>query len=159
VRVCHGYTATFDDPNLVSCGGLAPVLTLAERAGLHALAGEHVRIEGPGGANPALKITSLVAGMIAGADSIEDMDLLRHGGMDRLFGGMRAPSTLGTFVRTFTFGHVRQLDAVASRLLISLAGRSPLLSGADHLTYVDVDDTVRAPTVMPSRVPAAAIPG
>ena len=143
MRVCHGYTATFDDPNLVSCGGLAPVLTLAERAGLHALAGEHVRIEGPGGANPALKITSLVAGMIAGADSIEDMDLLRHGGMDRLFGGMRAPSTLGTFVRTFTFGHVRQLDAVASRLLISLAGRSPLLSGADHLTYVDVDDTVR----------------
>jgi hypothetical protein len=133
----------FDDPNLVSCGGLAPTLQLAERAGLHALADEHVRIGGPGGANPALKVACLVAGMIVDADSIEDMDVLRHGGMDRLFGGVRAPSTLGTFLRTFTFGHVRQLDAVASRLLIGLAGRAPLLAGAEQLTYVDVDDTVR----------------
>ena len=55
----------------------------------------------------------LVAGMLAGADSIEDMGLLRHGGMGRLVVGVRAPSTLGTFLRAFTFGHVRQLDAVA----------------------------------------------
>jgi len=69
---------------------------------------------------------------------------LRHGGMGRLFTGVRAPSTLGTFLRTFTFGHVRQLDAVASRLLVNLAGCVPLLPGAGELAYVDVDDTVRA---------------
>jgi len=55
--------------------------------------------------------------MVAGADSIDDMVLLRHGAMGTLFRGVRAPSTLGTFLRSFTFGHVRQLDAVASRLL------------------------------------------
>jgi len=118
MRVCHGVTAVFDDPNLVSCAGLAPVLELAERAGLQDLVGEHVRIGKLGGANARLKVTALVAGMIAGADSIEDMGLSRHGAMNRLFTGVRAPSTLGTFLRTFTFGHVRQLDAVASRLLI-----------------------------------------
>ena len=116
MRVCHGLAAVFDDPNLVSCAGLAPVLSLAERAGLQRLAAEHVRIDDPGGRFAGVKVSALVAGMVAGADSIEDMDLLRHGGMARLFGGVRAPSTLGTFLRTFTFGHVRQLDAVASRL-------------------------------------------
>ena len=143
MRVCHGLRAVFDDPNLVSCAGLAPVLALAERAGLHRLVAEHVRIGRPGGCNPELKIGSLVAGMVTGADSIEDMALLRHGGMATLFAGVRAPSTLGTFLRTFTFGHVRQLDAVASRLLINLAGQTPLLAGADELAYIDVDDTVR----------------
>jgi hypothetical protein len=63
--------------------------------------------------------------------------------MNRLFSGVRAPSTLGTFLRTFTFGHVRQLDAVASRLLVNLAGQAPLLPGAAELAYIDVDDTVR----------------
>ena len=72
------------------------------------------------------------------------MDLLRHGGMDRLFGGVRAPSTLGTFLRTFTFGHVRQLDSVASAMLAGLATRTPLLAGASQVAYVDVDDTVKA---------------
>ena len=143
MRVCHGVVATFDDPNLVSCAGLAPVLSLAERAGLQRLAAEHVRIDKPGGRFAEVKVPALVAGMIAGADSIDDMDLLRHGGMDRLFGGVRAPSTLGTFLRAFTFGHVRQLDAVASRLLIRLAGAAPLLPGATDVAYVDADDTVR----------------
>jgi hypothetical protein len=81
--------------------------------------------------------------MLAGADSIDDMALLRHGAMSRLFTGVRAPSTLGTFLRAFTFGHVRQLDAVASRLLVNLAGWAPLLPGAAELAYVDVDDTLR----------------
>ena len=143
MRVCHSVTARFDDPNLVSCAGLAPVLRLAERAGFGDLVGEHVRIDQPGGVNAHVKVPGLVAGMIAGADSIDDMELLRHGGMDRIFGGIRAPSTLGTFLRTFTFGHVRQLDAVASRLLINLAGRAPLLPGAHELVYIDIDDTVR----------------
>ena len=113
MRVCHGFAAQFDDPNLVSCAGLAPVLQLAERAGLGSLVGEHVHLAKPGGVNAHLK----VSGMVAGADSIDDMVLLRHGAMGTLFRGVRAPSTLGTFLRSFTFGHVRQLDAVASRLL------------------------------------------
>jgi hypothetical protein len=135
--------AVFDDPNLVSCAGLAPVLQLAERAGLHDLVGRHLQLAGPGGGNAQLKVPALVAGMVAGADSIEDMDLLRHGGMLRLFTGVRAPSTLGTFLRSFTFGHVRQLDAIASRLLINLARQAPLLAGADQVAFVDVDDTLK----------------
>ncbi len=143
MRVSHGFTAVFDDPNLVSCAGLAPVLHVAERAGFQELVAEHVRIDKPGGSNARLKIPALVAGMIVGGDSIDDMDALRHGAMGRLFTGVRAPSTLGTFLRTFTFGHVRQLDAVASRLLINLCRQAPLLPGADTLAYVDIDDTVK----------------
>ncbi len=143
MRVCHEVTAVFDDPNLVSCAGLAPVLQLAERAGLQRLVGEHLHLGTAGGVNAQLKVPALVAGMLAGADSIDDMDLLRHGAMGRLFAGVRAPSTLGTFLRAFTFGHVRQLDAVASRLLINLAGQAPLLAGAAELAHVDVDDTVK----------------
>ncbi len=143
MRVCHGVTTVFDDPNLVSCAGLAPVLELAERAGLHDLVEEHIHLDRPGGQNALLKVLSLVAGMVAGADSIDDMALLRHGAMRRLFRGVRAPSTLGTFLRAFTFGHVRQLDAVASRLLINLTRRAPLLAGAGELAYLDVDDTVK----------------
>ncbi|HEX2400816.1 MAG TPA: IS1380 family transposase, partial [Mycobacterium sp.] len=93
--------------------------------------------------NAAAKVLALIAGMVCGADSIDDMDLLRHGGMGRVFAGVRAPSTLGTFLRTFTFGHVRQLDAVASRLLANLAAHTPLLRGADQVAYLDVDDTMR----------------
>ena len=143
MRVCHGLSAVFDDPNLVSCAGLAPIMRLAERAGLHRLVGEHVRLDAGGGANPRVKVASLIAGMVAGADCIDDMDLLRHGGMHRVFDQTRAPSTLGTFLRAFTFGHVRQLDAVASRLLGNLARHTPLLPGADQVGYLDVDDTVR----------------
>ena len=143
MRASHVATATFDDPNLVSCAGLLPVLALAERAGLHELVEQRVCLDRPGGAHAAAKVAALVAGMVAGADSIDDMDLLRHGAMGRLFTDVRAPSTLGTFLRSFTFGHVRQLDGVASRLLVNLAGRAPLLPGADELAYVDVDDTVR----------------
>ena len=110
----------FDEANLVSCAGLAPVMALAERAGLTDLLAERLSVASP---NAPVKVTALLAGMVAGADSIEDMDLLRHGAMDRLFVGVRAPSTLGTFLRAFTFGHVRQLDAVAARLLAALAAR------------------------------------
>jgi len=111
----------FDDPNLVSCGGLAAVLALGTGCGLATLLTERLRIAAKGGANATAKVLALVAGMVCGADSIDDMDLLRHGGMPRLFTDIRAPSTLGTFLRLFTFGHVRQLDAVAARLLARLA--------------------------------------
>ncbi len=136
--------AGFDDPNLASCAGLAPMLALARRAGLADLVEERLRLSGEGGANAHLKVPALVAGMVAGADSIDDMDLLRHGGMDRLFTGVRAPSTLGIFLRTFTFGHVRQLEAVAARFLKALAETTPVLPGADQVCFVDVDDTIKA---------------
>ena len=112
--------AVFDEPNLVSCAGLAPVMALAERAGLSELVTEHVHLSGAGAAAPAVKVSCLVGGMAAGADSIDDLDLLRHGAMPRLFGGLRAPTTLGTFLRCFTHGHVRQVQAVASRFLVGL---------------------------------------
>jgi hypothetical protein len=81
--------------------------------------------------------------MACGADSITDMDLLRHGGMGRLFAGVRAPSTLGTFLRLLSFGHVRQLDAVAAALLVRLAATAPVLPDAGRVVFVDLDDTVR----------------
>jgi hypothetical protein len=139
--------AVFDEPNVVSCAGLAPVLALAARAGLHDLVADTLTVAGPGrpgGVHAPVKVTALVVGMVAGGDSIADMDLLRHGGMRRLFTGIRAPSTLGTFLRSFTFGHVRQLDAVAARFTAGLAACSPLLPGAEAVAYVDVDDTVCA---------------
>jgi hypothetical protein len=140
----------FDDPNLVSAGGLLPVLALAESAGLRDLADEHLTVPTDKGANAGLKVASLVAGMVAGADSIDDMALLRHGGMGRLFTRAYAPSTLGSFLRAFTFGHVRQLDAIATRFLVALAGLTGLL-GADAnadagidagYALLDVDDTI-----------------
>jgi len=118
-------------------------MALAQRCGLAALLAQRLTITAKGGANAAAKILAVVAGMIAGADAIDDLDLLRHGGMSRLFAGVRAPSTLGTFLRCFTFGHVRQLDAVAAALLTRLAAATPVLPDADQLVFVDLDDTVR----------------
>jgi hypothetical protein len=117
---------------------------LAARAGLGDLAGRHLSVPGGAGVAAGAKVSALVAGMVAGADSIADMDLLRHGAMDRLFGGVRAPSTLGTFLRAFTFGHVRQLDAVAARFVAGLAHHAPIISTGEPVTYLDVDDTVRS---------------
>ncbi len=98
-----------------------------------------------------MKVASLVGGMVAGADSIDDMAVLRHGGMVRVFARAYAPSTLGSFLRAFTFGHVRQLDAIASRFLVALAGLTRLLgapagpmSARPDAGYalLDVDDTI-----------------
>ena len=139
MRVCHSDSAVFDDPNLVSCAGLVPVLVLAERAGLHRLIGEHVRVPGTAGSNSVTKVVALIAGMIAGADNIAKMDLLRHGAMGRLFTAVRAPSTLGTFLRAFTFGYVRQLDAVAARFLVNLTAQVPVLAGAGQVAFLDID--------------------
>jgi hypothetical protein len=118
-------------------------LRQAERAGLGNLAQRQLTVPGGAGFAAGAKVTALVAGMVAGADSIDDMDLLRHGGMSRLFTGTRAPSTLGTFLRAFRFGHVRQLDAVAARVLPGLAHRCELIA-AEPIVYLDLDDTVRA---------------
>src|SRR5580704_5591169 len=142
MRLLHGLArthASFDDPNLVSRAGLVPVLALAQRAGLADLVEAHVRPGGPCGVNAQLKIPCLVAGMAAGADSIDDMDLLRHGAMPGLFGGIRAPSTLGSHLRSYAWGNVRQLEKVNHELLGELARRAPLLPGADTLAFVDID--------------------
>src|SRR5215213_2483414 len=120
-------SASFDDPNLVSAAGLVPLMALAREAGLRELADDRLSVPTDKGAHAGLKVSSLVAGMAAGADSIDDMALLRHGGMGRVFTGAYAPSTLGSFLRAFTFGHVRQLDAVASRFLTALADQTPLV--------------------------------
>ena len=107
MRLLHGLArthASFDDPNLVSRAGLVPVMALAQRCGLADLASDHVRIGRPAGVNADLKVGCLVAGMAAGADSIDDLDVLRHGAMGVLFGGVRAPSTLGSFLRSCTWG-------------------------------------------------------
>ncbi len=134
--------AVFDDPNLVSSAGLVPMLALARSAGLGRLAAQHLSVPTDKGANAGLKVSSLVAGMVAGADSIDDMSILRHGAMGKVFTGAYAPSTLGSFLRAFTFGHVRQLDAVASRFLRGLATATPLVAGVEQYALVDVDDTI-----------------
>jgi hypothetical protein len=142
VRLLHELAkihASFDDPDLVSRAGLVPVMALAQRAGLARLAGERVAIAGRCGVNPHLKVGCLVGGMIAGADSIGDMDLLRHGAMPALLGGVRAPSTLGSFLRAFTWGNVLQLQKAHREFLGELACRTPLLPGADVLAFIDID--------------------
>ncbi len=149
-------SAVFDDPNLVSAAGLVPLVRLAQAAGLTELAQDRLTVPTDKGANAGLKVTSLVAGMAAGADSVNDMALLRHGGMGRVFTRAYAPSTLGSFLRAFTFGHVRQLDAVASRFLLALDEVTPLLGAPDGrgpdgggeqpsqapYACLDVDDTI-----------------
>jgi hypothetical protein len=130
---------SFDDPNLVSHAGLVPVMALAQRAGLGDLVAERVRPGGACGVNAAVKVGCLVAGMAAGAGSIDDMDLLRHGAMPVLFGGIRAPSTLGSHLRCYTWGNVSQLEKAGREFLVNLAGQAPLLPGAETLAFVDID--------------------
>lgn len=142
MKPSHTIRPVFDDPNLVSAAGLVPALRLAESAGLYDLLND-LSVPSP---NAGAKTAAVVGGMLAGADSIDDLDLLRHGGMDRLFAGVRAPSTLGTFLRTFTHGHVQQLDKINGGLLAGLTARVPGLlagGGAGGIAFVDVDDTVR----------------
>src|SRR3954464_2631432 len=125
-------------------------MALARKARLRELVDERLTVPTDKGANSGVKLSSLVAGMVAGADSIDDMALLRHGGMGRVFTSAYAPSTLGSFLRSFTFGQIRQLDAVASRFLLALAGVAGLLTsigegsgaGAEVYAFLDVDDTL-----------------
>ncbi|MEP6559995.1 MAG: hypothetical protein ABJD68_02850, partial [Nakamurella sp.] len=90
------------------------------------------------------KVCSIVAGMLTGADSIDDLGVLREGAVGKVLPGVKAPSTLGTFLRAFTFGHVKQLGAVAAGFLTALVTLVPLLTGhGDAVTWLDVDDTMR----------------
>jgi hypothetical protein len=124
--------ACLDEPNLVALAGLAPVLDLARRAGLHELVESRCTgAEAPGFGERALKVRALVAGMVTDTDCIDDMDLLRRG-MPIAFTGIRAPSTLGTFLRTLGLGHVRQLDAVAARADAVVTSPRTRLRGATN---------------------------
>ena len=138
--------AAFDDPNLLASGGLAPAVRLAERCRLPTLARDKVQLkDAANGAGAAVgaKVMSLVAGMLAGADSIDDTDVLRHGAMARAFTGIRAPSTLGTFLRAFTWGHVRQLESAARAFTCNLARHCNLLAGGGQVVHLDIDSKVK----------------
>ena len=108
------------------------------------LAGEQLSAPGDKGANAGLKVASLVAGMVAGAKRIDDVALLRHGGMGRVFTKAYAAYTLDSFLRAFTFAHVRQLDAVAARFLTALATQAPQVvgDGTGGRMLVDVDHRI-----------------
>src|SRR6266705_1976343 len=130
-----GLRVVFDDERVVSDAGVALLATLAQRLGIEALAQRLVRLrrDRPGAANAGRKVTALLYAMVLGADSIDDTDLLRAGRTRRLLGGwVPAPSTLGTFLRAFTFGHVRQLGGRlkqgAARGYTKLLGYHPILA-------------------------------
>ena len=144
-RVSHApdrIVATFDDPNLVANAGLLLVSTLSARLGLEALIDTIVRLGGRiGGAHPGRKVLTLVHAMIGGASHIDHADMLRAGSTADVLGHrVMAPSTLGTFLRAFTFGHVRQLEAVNGHALERAwaVGAGP---GEAPLT-IDVDSTI-----------------
>jgi hypothetical protein len=143
----RGDSAIFDEDNLVSHAGLVPLLELAEQAGLSRLLDEHVRFAcervKSGAANATPKLTSIIAGMAAGADSIDDLDVIRAGGMKKLFSGVYAAATLGILLREFTHGHTRQLSAVLSRHLIALAQQTAVLDGIDRRCLIDIDSLLR----------------
>ena len=150
VQVSHRFSAqsaVFDDDNLVSCAGLVPVMSLAAQTGLPQLLAAKVDIAEPkiksGSANPAPKLVTLIAGMCAGADSIDDLDVVRCGGMKTVFDGVYAPSTIGTLLREFSFGHARQLESVLRYHLSALCGRCDLLPGADVRAFIDIDSLLR----------------
>ena len=132
----------FDDHSLVSNAGLILPVTLAQRLGLCELVGNHVDLgDAPGRANPGDKMLTLVASALAGGDCIDDADVLRTGGTAGAIGCVvKAPSTLGTFLRSFRWGHVRQLDRVSRELLARAwaAGAGP---GDGPLT-IDLDSTI-----------------
>jgi hypothetical protein len=134
--------ATFDDESLVADAGLIVPATLMARLGLEALVNDRVRLAGRvGGARPGRKVLTLIASILVGGSHIDHAKRLRAGATERVLPfGVMAPSTLGTFLRAFTFGHVRQLDAVIAETIRRAwsAGAGP---GAKAMT-IDVDSTI-----------------
>ena len=133
---------SFDDPNLVANAGLFVIATLSESLGLRELVEDKVSLSGRvGGANPGRKILTLVHAMAAGASHIDHVDMLRSGSTQAVLGHkVMAPSTTGTFLRSFTFGHIRQLDSVMD-VVLSRAwamGAGP----GDAQLVIDVDSTI-----------------
>jgi hypothetical protein len=122
-------------------------MALAEQAGLSEVVAERVKLTSSrvasAGVNPVGKVTSIIAGMAAGADSIDDLQVIRSGGNKRVFDQVYAPATLGQFLREFTHGHCQQLASVARAHLVSLAQRTDLLSGIETQAFVDIDSLLR----------------
>ena len=134
----------FDDHRLVANAGLLLPATLALRLGLGELADQHVDLGAAlGRVNPGDKLMTLVASALAGGDCIDDADALRSGSTGRVLGCVvKAPSTLGTFLRSFRWGHVRQLDRVSRELLARAwaAGAGP--GPGDRPFTIDLDSTI-----------------
>jgi Transposase DDE domain group 1 len=150
VQALHAWrrdSVVFDDENLVSHAGLVPLMELADQAGLRQLLNERVKFTSErvksGAANSTPKLLSVIGAMLTGADSIDDLDVIRAGGMKKLFGGVYACTTLGILLREFTFGHVRQLGAVLRKLLVALAERTPVLDGINERAFIDIDSLLR----------------
>ncbi|GAA4910080.1 IS1380-like element ISMsm12 family transposase [Tessaracoccus lubricantis] len=121
-------------------GGLVPVLRLAEQAGLSGLLAQRVTART---STDPVKAVGVIAGILAGADSIDDLDILRHGAMGTVFAGVRAPSTYGTFLRSATAGTAAQLRAVNTCLLGRLAEATGMIAVEPRVTWIDIDDTIR----------------
>jgi hypothetical protein len=136
-------SASFTEPNVIASAGLAPVVRLAERCELAVLIRRHVDLGVSTGANPAGKAMSLIAAMCQGADCIDDADMLRIGGVHRLFDGIYAPSTLGSFLRSFTHGHVRQLQAAARRFTANLIPHAGLIPPGEPVVHLDIDSKIK----------------
>src|SRR5271167_1271128 len=138
-----GIAVCFDDERVVSDAGIALLATLAGRLGVEGLVGQAVRLrrDRPGACNAGRKVMALIFAMVLGADCIDDCEVLRAGRTRRLLGGwLPAPSTLGTFLRAFTFGHVRQLDRLLAEAL-TRAWRAGAGPGQERLV-VDVDSFI-----------------
>src|SRR4051794_11063766 len=137
-----GVTVAFDDERAVADAGIVLPATLASRLGIEGLVDERVVLgERVGAGNEGAKVMSLISAMLLGADCIDDCDVLRSGRTAEVLGHrVMAPSTLGTFLRAFTFGHVRQLDRVLGELIQRAwaAGAGP----GDGRLVVDVDSFV-----------------
>src|SRR4051812_17434413 len=120
---------------------------LAEQTGLSELISDKVRLRATrvasAGVNPAGKVCSIIAGIAANADSIDDLDVIRSGGMPRLFGGVYAPATLGQFLREFSHGHTLQLASVLRAHLVNLVAHTDLLPGIGEQAFVDIDSLLR----------------
>ena len=137
-RSLDRFATTFDHEGLVANAGLILAATLMDRLGLLGLIERWVRT---GSANPGRKILTLVAAMLAGATHIDHVEMLRAGGTGRVLGFTpMAPSTVGSFLGTFTFGHARQLEAVLARTLARAWGLGA--GPGDKPLTVDLDSTI-----------------
>src|ERR671931_1829582 len=132
----------FDDPHAIANAGLLLPATLAERLSIEQAADQVIDLgERPGAAHPGRKLLTLVHSMVAGGDCIDDADVLRCGQTATVLGHrVMAPSTLGTFLRAFTFGHVRQLDRLTERVLAR--GWAASAGPAAQPLTIDLDSTV-----------------
>jgi len=132
---------TFDDDTLLPNGGLAVAALLAQKLGVADLVDDHVKITGEGGANGGAKAATVIGSALAGGDYIDDTAALRAGATPRLFDGVRAPSTVGIWLRSFRWAAVRQLDRV-TRELLARAWAAGLGPDVDADLTIDIDSTV-----------------